>query len=101
VTEQQLLEHVLQAAADLGLLAYHHPDGRRLQGDAGFPDLVLLGPAGFLFAELKSGRGRLTLEQWKWRSAILAQLHGMHVIWQPSDWEHGVIQMQLKALAGL
>ena len=42
-----------------------------IQGDAGFPDLVLAHPQkGVIFAELKSERGRLSEGQRDWYSAL-------------------------------
>lgn len=50
----------------------------------GFPDLVLVRDR-VLFAELKVGSNRLTVEQLSWESLLLlagAELH----IWRPEDW---------------
>ena len=63
-------------------------DGRwmtPIQGDAGFPDLVLVrcrdGQRQIIFAELKSEEGRVSSEQREW----LDLLGGC--LWRPSDYE--------------
>lgn len=56
-----------------------------LQGDAGFPDLVLAHPdRGVIFAELKSARGRLSPEQDRWIRTLVACGAEAHV-WRPTD----------------
>ena len=58
-------------------------------GDAatsGFPDLVLVRPPDVLFVELKSEKGRMTVNQKKWRRA-LSQCPGVgYYLWKPGDW---------------
>jgi hypothetical protein len=108
VNETQLLEQVQALAADLGLLT-HHPlthCGRcgtalspRLAGNAGFPDLVIAGPAGVLFRELKSPFGLLRPKQTAWRYQLAAA--GMDwETFRPVDWFSGRIGDQLRAIAG-
>jgi len=57
-----------------------------LQGDRGFPDLVLARPStgDLLFAELKSARGRLSLEQEQWLRTLSATGAEAYV-WRPKD----------------
>lgn len=56
-----------------------------LQGDSGFPDLVLAHPdRGVIFAELKSARGRLSPEQDRWLRTLVACGAEAHV-WRPTD----------------
>lgn len=50
--------HLLQLAAWHGLLSYHTHNSRRFQ--PGFPDCVLLGPAGVIYGELKTTKGPIT-----------------------------------------
>lgn len=63
-------------------------------GDIGFPDLVLAHPTkGLIFAELKSQRGRITVDQRIWLNILEATGAETH-IWRPSDFEH--IKTRLK-----
>lgn len=51
---------------------------------AGFPDLLLAGPRGIMFAELKRQNGKLRSEQVAWIRRILAA--GVHAfVWRPGD----------------
>ncbi len=51
-----------------------------IQGDTGFPDLVLARGGRVLFVELKVGKGVLRKDQRKWFDAI-----GNAVVWRPED----------------
>lgn len=56
-----------------------------LQGDSGFPDLVLAHPdRGVIFAELKSARGRLSPEQDRWIRTLVA-CGAEAYVWRPTD----------------
>lgn len=77
--EKILQDKVIQIARMNGFKVQHsrpvqQADGRWLtaiQGDAGFPDLVLAHPQrGVLFLELKSDTGKLTPGQTAWRHSI-------------------------------
>jgi len=62
-------------------------DGWRtpIQGDAGFPDLVLTRGKRVLFVELKSATGRLSQAQRRWLIALRSSGADVHV-WRPYDW---------------
>ena len=74
-----LIHHDLPAQSSRGHWATH------VQGDTGFPDLVLLSPKGVLvFAELKTDIGRLSKQQDQWLdrldlSACIVQ------VWRPNQ----------------
>lgn len=53
-----------------------------IEGDPGFPDLVLARAGVVLFRELKSNTGPITADQRKWHQ----QLQGHYVVWRPRDW---------------
>jgi len=90
--------HVRRLVMDLGLLRYHTHDARR--SPKGFPDLVLCGPGGVLFRELKTQRGQVTAEQQQWLDALAAA--GADVgVWRPEHLLSGQIARELAALAGL
>ena len=89
MTEKEFQAQVVQAAKLLGWLVYHTYDSRRSQ--AGFPDLVMIkeidaSNSVCLIAELKSERGKLTVEQKEWLN-LLSKTKGLFVfVWKPSNW---------------
>ncbi|MBQ1047785.1 VRR-NUC domain-containing protein [Micromonospora sp. C51] len=94
--EAYLQSNVLKLCTSYRLLAYHTHDSRRSQ--PGFPDLVIVGPGGVLFVELKSEAGKTTADQEKW----LAALNGAGVraeLWRPADLYSGRINDTLRDLA--
>ena len=60
----------------------------------GFPDLVLVRDE-ILYVELKSERGRLSLEQRMWIEAIRAAGGEAH-LWRPTDWLNGTVEAALR-----
>lgn len=102
MTHQELAEAILKLCDELELLAHYCTDGRHCQGARGFPDLVIVGPAGVIFAELKTQDADTTAEQDRWlyrleeledRSCLSAD------IWRPSDLKMGTIRRALQAIA--
>jgi hypothetical protein len=67
----------------LGLKWHHETDSRRSK--EGFPDLVICGPGGVLFTELKRQSGKVTRAQDEWLNA-LSLAGALAVVWRPSDW---------------
>lgn len=96
MTEKELLGAVLIFARVLGILAYHEYDSRR--SDPGFPDVVLAGKRGVLFAELKTEDGQLTHAQTGWRWRLVAAGASWR-LWRPADLESGEILEALRAIA--
>ena len=67
-----------------------------IQGDAGFPDLVLVRAGRVIFAELKRTGGKPTPAQRAWLDA-LRQCAGVEVyLWTPADWQRIVETLQRK-----
>lgn len=106
MSEKELLSSVLDLCSRLRLRAAHFPplltpDGRWItsgQGDAkGFPDLVIVGPGGVLFAELKTDTGRVEPAQRMWLDALAAGAARVRV-WRVRDWRSGAIARDLQAL---
>lgn len=62
-----------------------------MSGDKGFPDLVLAGPRGVLYRELKTARGRTTEGQDFWLEVLLASGQDA-TIWRPADWPERVMR---------
>jgi hypothetical protein len=96
MTEETLQASVLELAKALGILPYHTHDSRR--SPAGFPDLVLAGRRGVIFAELKSAGGAMRPEQTTWKYMLLASGQRWR-LWRPGDWTTGVIKDDLKEIA--
>lgn len=90
-----LLAVTRQAIRDLRLWAYHT---KRSDGsDKGFPDLVIIGPRGVRYRELKSEEGKVTTEQLDVIARLEAAAQDVDV-WRPSDWYSGRIQNELAAI---
>ncbi|WP_238148800.1 VRR-NUC domain-containing protein [Serinicoccus sediminis] len=104
MTEDELLDSVVDLAQRLGVQTHHCRPARRadgswatpIKGNKGFPDLVLAGRAGVLFRELKSATGRTTAEQREWidRLALAGEDVG---VWRPVDWPHRILT-EIKAI---
>ena len=97
MSEADLLAAVLSTAERFGWLAHHDRPARTekgwrtaVEGDAGFPDLVLARDSVVLFIELKSATGRVSVTQQRWLDALGAQ------VWRPDQWRDGTI---LRALS--
>lgn len=94
VTEYQFQNKIVTLARYLGLKVYHTYDSRR--SDPGFPDLVIVGKSGVIFAELKSAKGRVTAHQKMWLES-LAGAGAPTYLWRPDDWPE--IQQVLTSLS--
>lgn len=95
MTEEQLQREVEKMCDDLGLLHWHDNFSRRNR--PGFPDLVIVGTVGVLFAELKSADGRLKPAQREW--CVRLRAAGQHYrLWRPADLESGEIWETLRWL---
>lgn len=96
MTEAQLQQAITDLARWLRLYVYHTRDSR---GSArGFPDLVIVGPHGILWRELKSDSGNLAVDQRAWGRALVRAGAGWSV-WRPADWHSGRVRRELEALA--
>ena len=103
LTEAAFLRQVVDLAHYTGWLVHHCrpavlPSGKwatHIQGDPGFPDLVLAKEGRVIFVELKREKGRVTDAQQAWRWALGAGRYGCSAfVWRPSDWS--VIEKVLK-----
>jgi len=57
-----------------------------MQGDKGFPDLVLVRPPRVIFVELKSDSGKLSPDQVDWLTKLRTSSVEAYC-WCPSDWD--------------
>ena len=102
--EADLLAAILDACALLRLRTAHFrpawtAKGYRtaVQGDGkGFPDLVIIGPRGVLYRELKGPRGSLSTEQDAWLAALTDAGQDAGV-WRETDWPE-VVMGELRGL---
>lgn len=82
-------------ATRYGLKVYHTEDSRRSR--KGWPDLVLAGPGGMVYRELKIPPRTTTVEQEQWL-ALLVQLGQDAKVWTPADMQSGEIEHTLQRL---
>jgi len=93
VSEAEFTDAVLALALACGWRRAHFRPARTakgwrtaMQGEKGFPDLVLVRVAVLLEAELKVGRNKPTADQVQWLAAF-KRVQGVLVYeWQPEDW---------------
>lgn len=83
--EKAFQEQVVQLAKHCGWLVYHTYDSKR--SAPGFPDLVMTRGERCLVVELKSVKGRESVEQRKWLDAFRRIPHIEVFVWRPYDWE--------------
>jgi hypothetical protein len=104
MTETELLTAVTVGTRErpglcmlLGVRYYHPYSSQRCV--PGFPDLFLVGTAGFAFRELKSDTGTMRPEQREWADDLRAV--GINWgLWRPRDLTSGRIRAELAALMG-
>jgi hypothetical protein len=92
INEKALQNAVVELARLYGWLVHHTrpaqmPSGKwatPIQGNAGFPDLVLVKGHHTIFVELKSAIGRTSPQQDAWIAALREAGQEVH-IWRPRD----------------
>ena len=87
MTEAEFTDEILGWAKLNGWRRFHvRGNTRRLiQGDVGFPDLVLVRVPRVIFAELKVGKNKLKIEQKQWQLDLFHS--GVEVYeWRPEEW---------------
>lgn len=95
MTERQLQQCIIDLCRVFHLLCYHTRDSR---GSAkGFPDLVIVGPLGIIYAELKAATGKQTIDQRCWEAGI-REAGGAFCLWRPGHWHSGEIRETLEGL---
>jgi len=88
---------VLTLAADLGVHAHYCRDSLRCEGATGLPDLILAGPGGVLWRELKAG-GDLDDGQRAWRDT-LRKSGADWAVWTPAAWITRQVHREMQAIA--
>lgn len=85
MTEAEWTDVVVDLAQLGGWWMYHTHDSRRSQ--RGWPDWTFIRPPRLVFAELKTEKGRLTIEQ-RFVLHLLGECPGVEAhLWRPSDFE--------------
>ncbi len=87
MTERELQDAIIEVAKLTGWMVYH--TWRSDHSPAGFPDLVLVRDGRLIFAELKSAKGKLTVNQRQWLRAL--ERAGQEVyVWYPADLDDAI-----------
>ena len=95
LSERDFQDNVIELAQTLGWVVHHDRPARQgegwvtpIQGDPGFPDLVLAKGGRVIFAELKSEKGKVTDDQEAWLLELPNGYPESNVfVWRPSDLE--------------
>ena len=87
---------MIQLAEELGIWWWHEPDSRKAR--RGWVDLILLGPHGALFVEVKGSGGRRSGEQ-HLVARLLHRAGLSYRLWYPIGWHSGEIRKDLEAIA--
>ena len=102
MTEDDFQSRIIETAQLHGWRVAHFRAARTsrgwrtpVQGDAGFPDLVLARRGALIVAELKSDTGRVAPDQRAW----LDQLGGHGRLWWPRDWPAVLAEITTKEAA--
>lgn len=102
ITETEFQNQVIEYAQMFGWRVAHFRPARTnkgwrtpIQGDPGFPDLVLARDGHIILWELKSEKGKLTDDQRAWLGALGGTCDRVHVgTRRPSEWD--AIEYQLR-----
>lgn len=90
MTEAAFTTELLKWARAYGWRVFHVRNaGYRgksfVQGDKGFPDLILVRGKRWIAAELKVGKAKPRVEQWAWLNALAEVGAEIHT-WTPTMW---------------
>ncbi len=101
LSERQFQQSVIEWATTYGWQVHGerpglYADGRwatMVQGQAGYPDLVLCRPPRLIFAELKVAKNKPTPLQNAWLE-LLALIPGVEVyVWRPEQWSQILVTL--------
>ena len=99
MTEKVLPEIIELLDEYAASLAWHHcRDSRLCDGGSGVPDLIIAGPRGVLWAEVKPGSwSGLRPRQTTWKHMLLASGQ-RHVVWTQADLDNGIVREDLDSI---
>lgn len=93
-TEAWWCRRAVEVAARLGVRCSHWcSNSSRCAGMPGLPDLILAGPAGVMFREVKVGGAETTAEQDLWAYTLTESGQDWAIWDMPRDWPKAVEQM--------
>ena len=95
ILEQQTQQAICELCDYLGLEWFHNPDSQRVR--AGLPDLIIIGPRGVIYAELKSKTGKLRTKQDK-IIKLLRQSGQKVFVWRHTDLQNGTVLRELRSI---
>jgi hypothetical protein len=103
VTEDELFAEILDRCQGRDLWVVRVPTERRtnrIADNLGFPDVVIYGPGGALYRELKTDKvgKRPSPSQTRWKHRLTSGGHNWD-IWTPRDLRSGRIDNELNGLA--
>lgn len=85
ITEKQFQQQIMELAVLYKWRCYHTWSSMHSAG--GFPDLVMVRVPRLIFAELKSDKGKVSIEQEAWLESLRASGKCEVYLWRPSVWE--------------
>ncbi len=94
----KVIGRITAMAAQRGLLWHYCGRSLHCRGCHGLPDLIIAGPGGLAFAEVKTG-GQLDPGQQAWRDTLRVSGAAWNR-WDPADLWNGRIERELDRLAG-
>lgn len=97
MTHDEVIARIGQLADELGVRWVYYPRTVQLRGHRGAPDILLAGPGGVAFAEIKTGTD-LEPDQVRWRDVLQAAGARWH-LWQPGSLWDDSISCELRRLA--
>ncbi len=102
LTHAELIGQFTQLAWNRGLYVHWCGDGRRCEGP-GLPDLIIAGPHGLIFREVKSAAApKVRPDQKSWiRLLNMPQFTNTIIraaVWEQSDLDGGLAALELDAL---
>lgn len=95
LSEDEFTANVIELCRLLRLYVYHTHDSRR--SEPGFLDLMIVGPGGVMFVELKTRTGRLRPEQER-VLGLLTAAGAVAVLRRPEHLADGTLAAELRAL---
>lgn len=100
MTHDQIVAEIQRRAGARHILTHYCRDSRICDGDRGLPDLVLAGPHGVAWLEVKTHYDRLSTHQTTWKHMLLGTGQFCMTVYE-GDLASGVVDGILDRLAGI
>lgn len=95
ILEEQTQSAICNLCDYLHLKWFHNPDSRRV--NPGLPDLIIIGPRGVIYVELKSRTGELRKAQEE-TIVLLRQSQQRVFVWRHTDLFDGTVLRELSRI---